>query len=418
MRMQSKFSLALMAMGFCLLLSGCNRGSSDSDETGDSAGQASSSSQEVGVSDDEIVFGTHTDLTGPIAFYGADSVNGARMRFDEANEAGGVHGRKIRFVVEDTRYEVPNSIRAADKLINLDKIFAMYLALGTPNNLAVMQDQFEAGIPNLFPITGSIKMAEADEGFEQYERLMFSQRGIYYYETRAAVRYFTETQNRTTPCVAHVDNDFGHEILVGAEDEAEALELEIAAVTAHRSTETEFTASVLRLRDAGCDLVLMGTVATDTIGILSMAKEIGWEDVDFVGSNAGASFAVAEQESGAGEGYFAFSHMSRIYPDTSENETAVEWFNRYVERFGKTPDATGMEGYRGADLIVIALEKAGRDLTREKFVAALETIGEYDDIFGYKLQFSPDNHNGVKEIVLMQVQNGRWVEMPERVMVN
>lgn len=397
-----KSLLAIATSLVVLLIVGC------APQATDSSGGASVQ----GVTDDEVLFGSHTDLTGPIAFYGADSINGARMRFEEANEKGGVHGRKIRFVVEDTRYEVPNTIRAVDKLVNLDKIFAMYLALGTPNNLAVMDDLFDAGIPNLFPITGSVQMAEP------YMKLMFTQRGIYYYETRAALKYFVEKKGRSVPCVAHVDNDFGKEILDGTEDQAAEMDLKIAAVTAHKSTETEFTASVLRLRDAGCDLVLMGTVATDTIGILTIAKEIGWEDVDFVGTNAGAPSVIAELESGAGEGYYAFIHSLRIYPDTETNQEAVDWFNRYTETYGHEPDVTGMEGYRGADLIVIALEKAGRDLTREKFVEALESIGEYKDIFGYTLHFSPENHNGAKEAVLGVIENGRWVASDESISIN
>lgn len=395
-------TIAIGTSLFLLLLTGCAPESTDS----------SAEKSVQGVTDDEILFGSHTDLTGPIAFYGADSINGARMRFEEANEKGGVHGRQIRFVVEDTRYEVPNTIRAVDKLINLDKIFAMYLALGTPNNLAVMDDLFDAGIPNLFPITGSVQMAEP------YMKLQFTQRGIYYYEMVAALKYFVEERGRTTPCVAHVDNDFGKETLDAAKDQASEMGLSIAAVTAHKSTETEFTASVLRLRDAGCDLVLMGTVAIDTIGILTIAKEIGWEDVDFVGTNAGAPSAIAELESGAGEGYFAFNHTLRVYPDTETNQEAVDWFNRYTETYGHEPDATGMEGYRGADLIVIALEKAGRELTREKFVEGLESIGEYTDIFGNTLHFSPENHNGVKQTVLAVIENGRWVPSNESISIN
>ena len=365
-----------------------------------------------GVSDDEVVFGAHTDLTGPIGLYGIDSVNGVRMRFDEVNETGGVHGRTLRFIVEDSVYDVTNSLRAADKLINLDKIFAMLLAMGTPNNLAVMQDQFSAGVPNLFPLTGSIQMAEP------FHELMFTQRGIYYYEMRAALKHFVNEMGRETPCVSHMDNDFGHEIRRAVEDQAQEMGIEVAAITAHKTTETEFTASVLRLRDAGCDVVLMGTVATDTIGILSLVQEIGWEDVDFVGSNAGAASAIAELESGAGEGYYAFGHMVRVYPDEPKNDEALAWFNRYEERFNMTPDATAMEGYRGADLVIKALEISGRDLTVEKFIAALESIGTYTDIFGYTLEFSPENHNGVREVILSQALGGKWVEVGQRIRIN
>ena len=87
-----------------------------------------------GVTDTEIILGTHTDLSGPIAILGVDGANGARMRFDEANEAGGIHGRKIRFIVEDSQYQVPKAIQAANKLINRDKIFSMVVPLGTKTN--------------------------------------------------------------------------------------------------------------------------------------------------------------------------------------------------------------------------------------------------------------------------------------------
>lgn len=362
-----------------------------------------------GVTDTEIRFGSHTDLSGPIAIYGLESKQGIDMRFAEANEAGGVHGRQLKFIVEDSGYTVPASIRAADKLINHDRIFAMLLAMGTPNNLAVMPTQLEAGVPNLFPLTGSIQMREP------FRKLVFTQRGIYYDEMRAAVRYFTENFDRKVPCVSYIDNDYGREILHGASDQAMEMGIELGTTTSHKRTETEFTAAVLKLRDAGCDLVLFGTVVIDTIQILSTAQRMGWEDVIFVGNNAASGSAVASHPSGAAEGYYAFIHMTRIYGDTEEDPVVLAWFNKFKELFGAEPDAAAMEGYRGADLVIKALEIAGPDVTRENFIAALESIDDYTDIFGYPLSFSPTEHNGVHESVLVQVQNGRWVELDVRI---
>ena len=363
----------------------------------------------TGVSDNEIVFGTHTDLSGPISIYGTESVNGIRMRFDEVNEQGGVHGRELKFIAEDSQYSPQESIRAANKLIHRDKIFAMLLALGTPNNLAVMEEQFEAGVPNLFPLTGSIHMAEP------FHKLMFTQRGIYYDEMRAAVKYFVEEKGRTAPCVTYIDNDYGQEIYEGVIDQTKEMELEIVAYAAHERTETEFTATVLRFKEAGCDFVLMGTVVVDTLGILEAARKIGWEDVDWVGSNAAGGNSVAEHPSGAGEGMYTLNHMTRIYPDTEENEDAVQWFETYKQRFNRIPDVGAMEGYRGADLVVSALEIAGRELTKTNFIEALESISDYTDPWGYKLSFSADNHNGLQVTGLSQVQNGRWIQLDKTI---
>ncbi|MXZ43461.1 MAG: ABC transporter substrate-binding protein [Gammaproteobacteria bacterium] len=393
------------------ILSACSResGSDIDSDTSDTDVDADIVLETTGVSDDEVVFGTHTDLSGPISIYGTESVNGVRMRFDEANEQGGVHGRTIRFIAEDSQYSPQESIRAANKLIHRDKIFAMLLALGTPNNLNVMDEQFKAGIPNLFPLTGSIQMAEP------YRKLMFTARGIYYDEIRTAVKYFVEEKGRTAPCVAYIDNDYGQEVYEAVVDQTEEMEIEIVAYAAHERTETEFTATVLRFKEAGCDFVLMGTVVIDTLGILGAAREIGWDSVDWVGSNAAGGNVVAEHPSGAGEGMYTLSHMTRIYPDTEENEDAVRWFEQYEERFNRVPDVGAMEGYRGADLVVKALEIAGRELTREKFIEALESFSDYTDPWGYKLSFSSDNHNGLKVTGLSQVQNGRWIPLDQTI---
>src|SRR5438093_1075399 len=104
-----------------------------------------------GVTKSEIVLGTHTALSGPAATYGVSSSNAVKMRFDEVNEKGGIAGRKIKLIVEDTQYQVPRAVQAGAKLINRDKIFAMVAGLGTPMNNALFKDQLDAGLPNAPP---------------------------------------------------------------------------------------------------------------------------------------------------------------------------------------------------------------------------------------------------------------------------
>ena len=362
-----------------------------------------------GVTDTEIILGTHTDLSGSIAILGVDGANGTRMRFEEANEAGGIHGRKIRFIVEDSQYQVPKAIQAANKLINRDKIFAMVMAIGTPTNNAVLTMQLEAGVPNLFPITGARSM------IEPFHKLKFHARGVYYDEIRAATKYFVNEKGATTPCVVYQDTDYGQEIFEAARDQAAAMGLELAGVSAHKPTENEFTAAILRLRNAGCDLVLMGTVVRDTILILETARKMGWDDVAWVGNNAAYNQAVADQESGAAEGYYAFVHMEMIYRDNPRSEEVAAWWDKFVEKYGRNPEYIAFEAYRNADLIVKGLENAGRDLTVDSLIAGLEAIDDYEDIFGYKLSFGPDDHKGVKESTLSQIKDGRWHTLAESI---
>lgn len=380
------------------LLVGCGQSEPDS-----ASSESAPQSQAVpGVTDTEVLLGAHSDLSGSVAIWGVGIANGARMRFEELKEAGGVHGRNIRYIVEDTQYQVPRAIQAANKLINRDEIFAMLLALGTPMNNAVLTQQLRAGVPNLFPLTGARSMAEP------HHPLKFTARGIYYDEIKAAARYFIEEQGKTTPCVVYQDTEYGQETYEAAEDQLSSMGMEIAAVSAHKPTESEFTAAMIRLRNAGCDLVLMGTVHRDTILVLEAARKMGLEGVDWVGSNATYGQVIADQESGSGEGYYAFVHIAKLYRDDDLPEPVAQWWDRYVKRFGVEPGLPAMEGYRSADLVVEALQRAGRDLTRENFIAALESIDSYTDLFGYNLSFSADNHNGVRQSTLSVVENGRW----------
>ncbi|MDE0989368.1 MAG: ABC transporter substrate-binding protein [Pseudomonadales bacterium] len=354
-----------------------------------------------GVSDSEIILGSHTDLSGPVAIWGVGSINGARMRFEEANEAGGVHGRQIKFVVEDTQYQIPRAIQAANKLINRDKVFAMVLALGTPTNNAVLTQQLKAGIPNMFPLTGARSMVEP------YHDLKFAQRGIYYDEIRAGVKYFLEEMGKEKPCVIYQDTDYGQEILEGAEDQLKEMGQALVGVSAHKPTESEFTASIIRLRNAQCDVVFMGTIHRDTILILEAARKMKF-DVVFVGNNAAYGQVIAEQESGSGEGYHAFVHMAKLYKEDGLSDMVERWWDRYEARFNVEPGIPAMEGYRAADLVVTALENAGPDLDKAGFLAATEAINDYQDIFGYQIQFGPGDHKGVSESLLSVVEDGKW----------
>ncbi len=390
------------------LLWGCG---SDSEQVADPASQAGISEEVAadvrGVTDTEIVLGNHTDLSGPIAIWGVGATNGARLRFDRANDEGGIHGRKIRFIVEDTQYQVPQSIRAVNKLINRDEIFAMVLGLGTPMNNALMTQQFESNVPNLFPISGARSMVEP------LHPMKFTQRGIYYDEMRAAVKYFVEEKGKKAVCAIYHDTDYGQEILEGVEDQLESMGLTMAGVSAHKPTESEFTAAILRLRKADCDLVLMGTVHRDTILILETARKMGWEGVAWVGNNAAYGQVIADQESG--EGYYAFVHIAKLYADDEMTPEVRTWWDEYIARYDVEPDLPAMEGYRAADLTVTALEAAGRELTVESLLAAVEDINDYHDIFGYRVSFSAIKHSGATESVLSQVQDRRWVKLEQSI---
>ena len=116
--------------------------------------------QQQGVSKNEILIGTIQDLSGPIAGYGKQARNGMQLRVDEANEQGGLYGRKLKLVVEDSAYDPKKAILAAQKLVNQDRIFMLVGHIGTAQNNATMPILFERDIVNFLPLTASKDMYE------------------------------------------------------------------------------------------------------------------------------------------------------------------------------------------------------------------------------------------------------------------
>ncbi|MCG8692317.1 MAG: ABC transporter substrate-binding protein [Minwuiales bacterium] len=363
------------------------------------------SAAQQGVTDNEIIIGQHSTLSGPVAPWGVGATNGIRMRFDEVNDAGGIHGRKIRFVVEDNQYQVPRAVQAVNKLLNRDKIFLMLAGAGTPMNNAVFKRQLAAEVPNLFPFSSARAMSEP------FHRLKFAASATYYDQMRSGVKYFVEQKGKKRICSMYQDSDFGRDVQSGVVDQMKAMGMEIVSETAHKPTDTDFTAVMAKHRDAGCDLLTMGTIIRDVILPMATARKMGWNEVEFLTSIASYDAIVASAKGGATEGLYAMTYLQMPYED-SEIPTTRAWIASYKEKFGTDPNQASVIGYVAGDLTVMALDRAGRDLTTDALIEGLESIRGYRDIFGGPaMSFGPDIRKGSNEAFLAQVKDGRWIKV-------
>ena len=354
-----------------------------------------------GVTDTEIVIGTMADLSGVTAVASVNNANAMRMVFDDCNARGGIHGRKIKWVLEDMEYIVPKAVQAMNKLLNRDDIFFAIGNGGTPHNDAVMPSMFEKNVPNVFPLTCARSM------YEPFNRLKFGQFSSYYDQMRAGVKYFVEQRGKKVVGSMYQDTDFGKDVHAGVVAQLEAMGLKVAAVTAHRPTDTDFNAALARQHDAGCDLICMGTIVKDTTIILQTARKMGW-DVEFCGQFASYQTAVAEAPGEPGEGFYSMAPSLFRYPD--DPDPAVHAFcDKYRQTFGIDVNYVGEAGYTAANFTLAALEKAGRGLTLDSFIAAMESMHDWRDIFGGPaLSLSPTNHHASSQSFLSVVKKTRW----------
>ena len=364
-----------------------------------------------GVTADEIVIGSHTDLSGGLAIWGVPLTNGQRMRYNEVNAAGGVHGRKLRLIVEDSQYQMPIAVKATNKLLNVDNIFLMVGSMGTPMNIALMPKMFEANVPSLFPLTAAVQM------HEPLHPMKYNYFVSYRDQIRGGMTHMVEKHGYKTVCLQVVANDYGHENEVGFEQAVEELGLEVTYTGQHKSTETDFIGTITAIKNSGCEMLVLGPLVKDTILIYSAARDAGW-DAPIISNMVSYVPEVANAADGALEGLYAAA--SFYVPDFEEEVAAAswvgEWYTKYVAEFGEEPAPQSVIGYVIGDLVVRALEEAGPDVTVEKVLAALEGIDRYEDQFGGPtLSFSPTKHQGGDYLNLYQVQGSKWVKVEENI---
>ena len=362
------------------------------------AAQALAAEPGTGVTDTEILVGTITDLSGVTAIQG---VNAIRLAFDDVNAKGGIHGHKIRYIVEDSQYQVPRAVQAMNKLLNNDRVFFTIEDGGTPMNNATWPMAIEKGTPKLLPLSPARSM------YEPFHKLKFSQYASAVDQVRAGVKYFVEQRGKKSVCLMYQDTDFGKESLIGVNLQTEAMGMKLVASTAHKPTDTDFSANVAKLREANCDLVILGTIVRDTILIISTARKLGW-NVDMLGQIAAYDTAIAEAPGGVGEGFYSMTPSTYAYPD-DPRPAVREVMQRYKARYGVDLNYLGECGYTSAQIALEALQRAGRDLTVDSLLHAMETITDFHDLFGGTYTFTAANHHGATQAFLAVIHNGRWV---------
>lgn len=357
--------------------------------------------QTQGVTDNEIVIGSVNDLSGIFAAVGVPAINGANLKINEVNEAGGVHGRQIRFVVEDHSYQLPKASQAYNKLVNRDEVFAMMLSLGTPHNLAGFRILDPRGIPNLNPLSAAREMLNEpiDNKYTGF--------ASYYDQTIAGIRYLNQEFGHTNVCAMYLPTDFGIEISDAAKESTEELGTSFVSETTHKPDEQDFVGAVQKLRSDDCEIIVMALGVRAGITVVGTAKQLGWSDAKFLNTSAGFLEPVAAVPNGVTEGLYAAAGWVDLAA-RAEDPVPAAFIEAYEEEYGQPASGFAMLGYNAAETLVMALEAAGPDLTHESFQTAMESIDYYSDLLDTQLTYGPGDHQGANDITISIVENGQW----------
>ena len=355
-----------------------------------------------GVGKDEIVIGTIQDLSGPVSPFGKAARNGIQLRVDEINEQGGIHGRKIRLIVEDNAYDPKRAVLAAQKLVNQDKVFLIASHIGTPMNNAAMPVMFEKGVINFFPLSAGREM------YDPPNKLKFASVASYYDTMRMNVARLYKEKGAKNACILYQDDDYGLEVVRGAEQGLKDIGVTMGEKTTYKRGATDFSSQVARMKSSGCDFLVLGTIIRETIGSIAEARKIGWNPT-IIGSQATYTDLIHKLGGKGMDGFYAVSTVYFPYLDVEQKDLRF-WANKYKTRFGDDPSTYSTGGYATIDFFLRAVQKAGPNLTADSFNKAVESMGEVPaDMFGNPpMSFTASKRLGSSLSRLSQIQDGRW----------
>ena len=359
-----------------------------------------------GVSATEITLGSIQDLSGPIAGFGKQSRLGMMLAVDEINEQGGINGRKLKLIVEDSAYDPKKAVLAAQKLVNQDKIFMMLGHLGTAQNMAAMPVQFEKNVINFFPITAAREM------YEPFHKLKYSFAATYFDQMRNAVPKMVKDKGAKKVCTMYQDDDFGLEVLRGGEAGLKTLGMEFVEKTSYKRGATDFSSQVSKMQAAGCDLIVLGTIIRETIGAIGTAKKSGYNPT-FLASSAGYTDLIHKLGGAAMNGLYATMTVQNPYLDEASKPIQF-WAAKYKTKFNEDPTVFSVYGYTIVDTFAKAATKAGKGLSTESFIKAMDTMTLPTDMFGSApATFTATKRLGSDASRLSQITDGKWKVISE-----
>ena len=359
-----------------------------------------------GVSKTEITLGSIQDLSGPIAGFGKQARLGMLLRVDEINEQGGINGRKLKIIVEDSAYDPKKAVLAAQKLVNQDKIFIMLGHIGTAQNLAAMPVQFEKNVINFFPITAAREM------YEPFHKLKYSFAATYFDQMRNAVPKLAKEKGAKKVCTMYQDDEFGLEVLRGAEAGLKTMNMDFVEKTSYKRGATDFSSQVSKMQASGCDMIVLGTIIRETIGAIGTAKKLGYNPT-FLGSSASYTDLIHKLGGPAMNGFYSTSTVQNPYLDDASPAISF-WAKKYKTKFNEDPTVFSVYGYNIVDTFATAAGKAGANLSTESFIKAMDTMKIPPDIFGSaEATFSPTKRLGSDASRLSQITDGKWKAVSE-----
>jgi ABC-type branched-subunit amino acid transport system substrate-binding protein len=341
-----------------------------------------------GVTDSQIVLGQGAVFSGPAEELGIQMRDGALAYFNYVNAQGGVNGRRIVLKSVDDRYEPEGAAAATRKLINDEKVFALFGYVGTPTFNAAAPILTEARVPLVAAFTGAESLRDP------LNRYVFNVRASYYDETEQIVQHLT-AMSMDRIAVFYQNDAYGKAGLEGVKRALKRRNMQLAGETTVERNTVDVAKAIAEMQKVKPQAVVMVSAYKSCAAFIKEMKKAGlapsfW-NVSFVGSKA-----LAKELDKEGRGV----QISQVMPFPWDGAIpVVREYQRLIKAEGKEINFSSLEGFISAKVMTEGLRRAGKSLTREGLIRALEGMDAYD-VGGFKISYSPSDHRGSRFVDL------------------
>lgn len=360
---------------------------------------ANSSYAEVGVTDTSVLVGCSNSFSGPLVYPGTQLVNnGLEAYFGYINDQGGVHGRKIITQYYDDGYKPQNAVANTKRLVDQDKVFAIVSSQGTGAVMATVKFLTQNKVPLLFPFQGVPISGQ---------KTIFTSFTPYPNQSELVVTWLVKVKGFKRIGILYQDDKYGYTFRDPAKKTLAKFGLKLIAAESYKRGAKDLSAQVAKLRNADLDACLLVATPPPGAAFIKEAHKQGWKDTRIVSSGPLTDEKYINLSGGVGEGVWGLS----LWPDpVHSNDPAVVEYREIMEKYGKdrdkTPNRYSLYGYFYAKLFTEGLKKAGKNLTRESYIAALEGIKDWENGIIPAVSFSATDHLAQNSGFMVEVQKG------------
>jgi branched-chain amino acid transport system substrate-binding protein len=363
-----------------------------------------------GASDTEIKIGQTVAFSGPASAYATiGRAQAAYIRM--INDQGGVNGRKITLIQYDDSYSPPKAAEQVRKLVEGDEVLLTFQIIGTPSNAAVQKYLNAKKVPQLFAATGASKFTDPKNfpwtmGFNPN----------YFVEGRIYGQYILKNFPNAKVGVLYQNDDLGRDYLNGLKaglgDKAVSM---IVGEASYEVADPTIDSQILKLRDAGADLLFSASTPKQAAQAIKKNAEIGWHPVHIVDINA-TSLGAVLQPAGleASKGVISVAYTKDPLDPTWKDDPGMKKYLDFMAKYYPDGDKNSnfnVYGYTNTQLLIDVLQQCGDNLTREnvmKQAASLKDVKLDLTLPGIVVNTTPSDYRVNKQLQMMRFNGERW----------